>query len=396
MTETGQVRARGEKAGGAWERLQTLREAAASAFLSLPSDRQAGILCWPSLQGDAINLAERALLERFRPSGVVLFRRNLSSLIGAQSLVAELRGLLDGEGASPFPLARAFVGIDEEGGRVSRLPAPFPRGLSAFQAATSDPDFNALASQALHQAAMARALGVNVIFAPVADVLTEPKNAALGDRCFSSEAGIVALAALRVFEILAAQGVLACAKHFPGHGNTLQDTHDGLAESDVAWETLRAREWLPFRKLIEAGIPLCMSAHVVLPQLSAKPATFEPLLLDGVLRQELGFHGLVVSDDLRMRAIAQHLGVDIAQAAKLDGSAFTGAADAADAVLGRAACMALEAGCDVVLACQGIEREAVLLDAVSQRLGADSAFRAACAVKAGRIAAAAALPEARL
>ncbi|MEY3903707.1 MAG: hypothetical protein RL189_3013, partial [Pseudomonadota bacterium] len=261
----------------------------------------------------------------------------------------------------------AVIAIDEEGGRVYRMPAPFPRiePAGAFSAPEREVD---LRSQVLLQAGAARALGINCLLAPVADVLTRPENPAIGDRAFSSDAQTVARCAAIVCDELSRAGLLSCAKHFPGHGHTESDSHKGFATTDVELATLREREWLPFKHLIKhSKIPMIMTAHVICQTLDpSRPATLSPLILENYLRGELGFEGLILSDDLRMNAISDFYGVakKVTAAIVDEGQNSVDVSD--DSFLRQASCDALEAGCDILLSCQSVVREKTVLQAVGQ------------------------------
>lgn len=329
----------------------------------LSSEQRAGLFVWPSLAGAEPTEEEESLLKLYKPSGVVLFRRSMKTLAQTRDLCDRIRVLTRADHQPDG----AVIAIDEEGGRVYRMPAPFPRiePAGAFSAAEREAD---LRSQVLLQAGAARAVGINCLLAPVADVLTRPENPAIGDRSFSSEAQTVARCAAIVCEEIHRAGLFSCAKHFPGHGHTESDSHKGFATTDVALSTLREREWLPFRLLIEhSKIPMIMTAHVICQALDpSRPATLSPLILQNYLRGELGFEGLILSDDLRMNAISDFYGVakKVTAAIVDEGQNSVDVSD--DSFLRQASCDALEAGCDILLSCQSVVREKTVLQAVGQ------------------------------
>lgn len=334
-------------------------------FEALTREQRAGLFVWPSLAGPVLSPEERALLSRFKPTGVVLFRRSLLSLSQARELCSEIHELT----RAPHQPRGAVVALDEEGGRVYRLPPPFPRNEPA--AAFADPLREAdLRSQVLLQAAAARAIGVDCLLAPVADVLTRPDNPAIGDRAFSSDAGVVAARAAVVAEEIHLAGLLSCAKHFPGHGHTATDSHKGFATTDVELQTLRQREWLPFMHLIHhSDLRLMMTAHVVCKAIDPhRPATLSPLILNDYLRGELGFEGLILSDDLRMNAISDFYGVNKRVTAAIVDNGQNPDDVSDDSFLQQASCDALDAGCDVLLSCQSIVREQTVLNAVMEHI----------------------------
>jgi beta-N-acetylhexosaminidase len=152
----------------------------------------------------------------------------------------------------------------------------------------SESHTDAIESQVIHQAAVSKSLGIRVLLAPVADILTEPSNPVMGDRCFGRSPEEVSQNALRVWRALQNMEMWGSAKHFPGHGNTTTDSHKGFATSDVPLTTLRQREWKPFQALIEAQIPIVMTAHVLVPTLDpSRPATLSPIVLQNHLRKAL-------------------------------------------------------------------------------------------------------------
>lgn len=334
-------------------------------FAQASWEQKAGLFVWPSCAGPSLTDEERQLLRLYKPSGMVLFRRNLKSLAQARDLCAEISELT----RAPHQPQGAVIAIDEEGGRVFRLPPPFPRNQPASELAGVEFE-ESLRSQVLLQAAVARSIGMSCMLAPVADVLTRPDNPAIGDRSFSSDPEVVARCCRVAVQEIAAQGLMSCLKHFPGHGDTESDSHKGFATTQVDLQTMRQREWLPFQHVISScGVPLVMTAHVVCTQLDpSRPATLSPLILKQYLRNELKFTGLVLSDDLRMNAISEHYGVQkaVTAAAFDEGQNSDDVAD--DSFLKLASIDALVAGCDVLLSCQSIVRERTVLEAVQEAL----------------------------
>ena len=330
-------------------------------------DHLAGLFVWPGLMGPQITPEEERVLRRYQPSGVVLFRRNMPSLSKAKALIYALRSLLPG----------CKVAIDEEGGRVSRIPFPFPRGLPAEQMASQGSLGLELArEQFLHQALVAKGLGIDVLLSPVADIQTQVNNPGLEERCYGKSAAQVSPFVTLGVEILKSQGIESCVKHFPGHGNTLADPHLDFASSDAGLKTLRCREWIPFQKAIEAGVNFIMTGHIVIPEIDpGKPATLSRKLLQDHLRKELGFQGIVLSDDLRMKAIAKHFGVhDSLLSAAIFGDVSGLSGMLKTGFLGRAAVEALDAGCDILLSCQSVLLEEEILEHISQQMETNPTF----------------------
>ncbi len=358
-----------------------------------PSARQAGFLVWPSLSGPILSNKETELLQRFAPWGISLFGRNLKDYVQAEQLTQAIRDAWSATRPKGWP--SGLIAIDEEGGRVSRLPPPFPKLPAPLELAKHGAA--AIASQAKIQAETARNLGINMIFAPVCDVLVEPANKVIGDRAFGTDPKAVYESACIVFEEISRAGVVPVIKHFPGHGATLDDTHQQSARATAPLEVLHSRELAVFRWFIQQNHPpAIMTCHVSLEAVDpGVPATLSRKVIDGMLRQEMGFTGVVMSDDLRMNAISSFFSVtkeqEVAaasdQLSKLDASHRAADAETrkSDAYLIQAARTALQAGCDVVLACRGIEREEVVLSGIEQALQSDSEFAAECAPKAFRV-----------
>ena len=172
--------------------------------------------------------------------------------------------------------------------------------------ATDDPDLAARVGEAI--GLEARAMGVNVVYAPVVDVATAPANAAIGIRSFGDDPARVAALGVAFLDGLRRAGVAAAVKHFPGLGDTDADTHHGLAIVRASRERLEAVDLVPFRAAIDAGVPIVMSSHVAVPALNdgdAVSSTLAPAVMTGLLRGRLGFEGVTISDALDMRAIAQ-------------------------------------------------------------------------------------------
>jgi beta-N-acetylhexosaminidase len=246
-------------------------------FQNLSPYEQAGYFLWPSLAGPQLTNREIELFKICQPSGVILFKRNLSSMSEGKHLIENMKKNLNSNHANYEK--KFIVAIDEEGGRVSRLPVDNIRGKPALYFCDQRDELG-LHEQVQRQCDAARELGVNCLLAPVADILTEPNNPVMGDRCFGRNAEEVFHYANIVFETIDSQNLKSCAKHFPGHGNTLTDSHKEISVSHVTLENLRQREWVPFKRLIEKGIPFIMVAHVLVPQVDpCFPATLSSIFL---------------------------------------------------------------------------------------------------------------------
>ncbi|WP_161597543.1 glycoside hydrolase family 3 protein [Fluviispira multicolorata] len=351
-------------------------------FTSLPFLEQAGFFLWPSIGKSDLNKNEIKLLKKIKPSGCILFKRNFTDFSQGKSLISNIIKICERENhkfSMPF-----IISIDEEGGRVSRLPPPFSRGKPALEFSDNNDEIG-LENQILHQAFVAKGLGINCLLSPVADILTEPSNPVMGDRCFGRDPITVLKYTSLVNKTLLKEGLFSCAKHFPGHGNTKTDSHKEFSVSDVSLNTLQTREWIPFKNLISEKIPFIMAAHVLIPQLDAKfPATLSYEILTKQLKKSLKFKGLILSDDLRMNAIANFY----KENRKIESSITENnpvSLSEEDSYLDIAAIDALQAGCDILLSCQSIEREARIAHSIAKKMKNDKLFHKHMLEKAWKI-----------
>ncbi len=292
--------------------------------------------------GDAPREVLRALADD-ELAGVILFRRNL---LGGPDAAAEQIRRLAGVAARP-PL----VAVDQEGGRVQRFHAPVLELPPMRELGRrDDPDLTRRAARALGR--QLGAIGFNVNFAPVLDVDTNPDNPVIGDRSFGADPALVARHGVAFARGLRDAGIMACGKHFPGHGDTVLDSHLALPSLPHDMGRLEAVEVVPFRAA--AGeVESIMTAHIVFHALDPdRPATLSKRVVTGLLRERLGYDGLVVSDDLEMKAIADHF------------------------PSGRAAVEAIGAGCDLLLICATVGWLEEARAALCAEAGRDAAFAA--------------------
>ncbi len=253
--------------------------------------------------------------------GVILFKRNYESPRQLKKLTADLQQAGDG---------KLIIAIDHEGGRVQRLGKPFTQFPAAAQIAEQGP-------QAVYDAGfkMGRELkdvGINLDFAPVLDVATNSFNPIIGDRAFGHDSLSVADLAIQMMKGLWDGGVVPCGKHFPGHGDTDLDSHLSLPVVSHTRRRFELCELHPFRVAIAAKIPMIMTAHLLVPNLDPDwPASISRRITSELLRKELGFKGVIITDDLNMKGIANLMPIP-------------------DAAL-----KALNAGHDMVMICRGME-----------------------------------------
>ena len=284
-------------------------------------EEKVGQLIMVGFEGTQANEAiETHIRERF-VGGVVLFSRNIQSPKQTAELTNELQRLASAT-AHQIPL---FIGIDQEGGWVIRLRdgATVLPGNMALGAT----DSTELAERAGEITAVElAAVGVNLNFAPVMDVNNNLHNPVIGRRSFGESSGLVSRLGVAYIRGLQRNGVLATAKHFPGHGDTTVDSHFDLPTVNHDLERIHALELQPFRAAIDADVAAIMTAHIVYPALDAnRPATLSPTILTDLLRKQLRFDGLIITDDMEMKAIDDRYRS------------------------GEAAVMAIEAGADIVM-----------------------------------------------
>lgn len=259
---------------------------------------QPGQLLFAGFHGTELPRDLAALLAQGRVGGVVLFSRNIES-------PSQLRELCDALHEAAPPELPPLVAIDQEGGRVQRLRAPWTVWPPMRRLGDrNEPEATRAFAQAL--ARELADLRIHMDFAPVVDVDTNPQNPVIGDRSFGRDPARVIRHAIPVIEGLQAGGVAACAKHFPGHGDTDTDSHLQLPRVRHDIHRLREVELAPFAAAVAAGVASIMTAHVVFEAVDRhRPATLSPDVM-ALLREELRYDGVVFSDDLEMKAVADH------------------------------------------------------------------------------------------
>ncbi len=295
--------------------------------------REIGQLLIGSLPGTTITPELRSLAREFQLGGITLFKRNIEAPEQVAELNHDLQAL-----ASGLPL---WAAVDQEGGRVARLRAPFTEWPPmATLGRAGDESLARRFAAAL--AAELKAVGISLDFAPVLDIHTNARNPIIGDRALGEDAETVARLGAAIIRGLQENGIAACGKHFPGHGDTSVDSHLALPLVEHPPDRIRRVECVPFREAVRSGVAFIMTAHILVPSLDEeKPATLSPAVVRGMLREELDFNGVILSDDLEMKAIADTYTVP------------------------DAAIQAIAAGCDGVLVCSGgIDAQVAALEAL--------------------------------
>lgn len=295
--------------------------------------RHVGQLAIVGFPGHTVPADLKKVAAEFDLGGVIYFARNIAEPAQVADLSREAASMV-----RDWPL---WISVDQEGGRVARLRQPFtewPPMVTlgrAGDAALVDGFAAALAAEL-------RAVGINLDYTPVLDIHTNPKNPVIGDRAFGESAELVARVGAQLVAALHREGIVACGKHFPGHGDTSTDSHFELPLVEQPPDRLRAVEFAPFRAAIAAGLQTVMTAHVLVPSFDeALPATLSATIVNDILKGELGFDGMVISDDLGMKAVAATWPLPDAMVASL------------------------AAGCDVVLLCNStLDEQVAALEAV--------------------------------
>ena len=243
-------------------------------------------------------------LEEYPVGGLVYFAKNIQSEEQIKKMVE------NSVSYCKFPL---FIAVDEEGGKVSRLAEKLKVDNVGDMADIGSTGDTAKAYEAMKTVGTYMSgFGFNLDFAPVADVLTNEKNTSIGDRAFGNDPMVVAEMVTSAMNGLEETGVTACIKHFPGLGDASDDTHNGLAVIDKSLDELKATELVPFISAIEGGANMIMVGHMSLPQIVGDntPATMSKEVISDLLRSELGFNGVVITDAMNMGAITEYYGAD--------------------------------------------------------------------------------------
>lgn len=270
----------------------------------METDRMIGQHLFAGFAGYQVPADFAACLRKGKIGNIILFAHNVENVPQLAALCQQLRQLvIEATGYEPF------IAIDQEGGVVSRLSLDATIMPSAMAiSATGNPE-NAYQAGLITGQEL-RALGINFNLAPVLDINSNHDNPVIGVRSYGFHADTVIRYALPMMRGLADGGVLSCGKHFPGHGDTAVDSHLGLPLVDKSLDELRQLELSPFHSAIAAGIPAIMSSHILFPQIEPRhvPATMSRTIMTGLLKEQLGFDGLVLSDCMMMGAISDHYG----------------------------------------------------------------------------------------
>lgn len=284
-----------------WTKVETKLE---KVLTDMSLDEKIGQLVIAGIDGTSINDASKELIEQYKISGIIFYANNAETTNQTIEFVNSLKATNQ---VNRLPL---FMSIDQEGGRVARLPKEVAKvPTAAAIGKKNDPDYAFNIGSTLGK--QLTQFGFNMNFAPVLDVNSNPNNPVIGDRSFSTGPEIVSIIGLQTMKGIKEQNIIPVVKHFPGHGDTSVDSHLELPKVDKTLKQLKELELIPFKIAIEAEADVIMVAHILLPQLDTiNPASMSAPIITDLLRNELGFNGLVMTDDLTMKAITNHYGIE--------------------------------------------------------------------------------------
>lgn len=313
----------------------TAEELLAQRVAKMTLDEKLGEMLIAGLDGTAPSERTKLMIQEQHVGGFIFYKNNVTTPAGVAAYVNQLKAW---NKANPAPL---FISVDQEGGRVSRLP-----GLRNIPPArtigdTGDTAYAQQIGAALGEAS--KLMGFNVDFAPVLDINSNPDNPVIGDRSFGTTPKRVTDMGLAALESIRGQGVVPVVKHFPGHGDTSVDSHLELPVVNKTLAQLKAFEWVPFQAAVEDGADMVMVAHILFPKIDpSHPASLSKTIITDELRSELGFQGVVITDDMTMGAISEHYG------------------------LAEAAVTSVKAGSDIILLAHGYEDAKTVIAALKQ------------------------------
>lgn len=283
-----------------------------------------------AIEGSQLSNDELSFLEEESPAGLTFFARNLE---GSQKEISDLTSKIQQTlkmGEPPYLLS-----IDQEGGRVSRLKKDFPDlgpAMNLFEGKADQSAADGIAAYGREVSEALLKLGINCNFAPVVDVLTEETNTAIGDRAFARNSADVVIRAGAFLGGMKSAGLLTCLKHFPGQGAARVDTHKGTAEIDIPMDLLKKRDLFPFTSL-QTVAPMIMVSHCIYPAMDEKEASRSHFFMTELLRKEMKYEGVIVTDDMTMGAIVQD-----------------------EAKWHKMIIESISAGADLILICRGLDR----------------------------------------
>ena len=301
-------------------------------------DEKIGQMITIGIDGYSVDDTAKQLITDKKVGGVILFKNNISNSNQLLQLINDIKGI---NSTNKIPI---FISVDQEGGRVNRLPSEI-KSLPSNEVVGNKND-NKLAYDIGKNIGYALgSFGFNMDFAPVLDVNSNPNNTVIGDRSFSNDKDKVASLGASEINGFKDSNIISVAKHFPGHGDTATDSHYALPIINKTLDELKSVEFVPFKKAIEEKVPAIMVSHILMPQIDAnKPASMSKTIITDILRKDLKFDGLIVTDDMTMGAVTNDLDITTA-------------------------CInAINAGADLLLVCHGYDNEINVINAIKDSI----------------------------
>ena len=303
---------------------------------SMTLDEKIGQLIITGFNGSEYNDDMDRLINEYKVGGVILFARNIED---SNQMIDLTRALQENNNNLPL-----FISIDEEGGRVSRLPDDVEKFPSAFTIGLINDQQTAYENGKEIGYTLKR-LGINLDYAPVLDIYSNENNTVIGDRAFSTEESIVSTMGIATMEGIEDADIIPVVKHFPGHGDTEVDSHYGLPIVYKTLEELRNFEFIPFVKAIESGCDVIMVSHIILNEVdSSNPASLSKIVISDLLRKDLEFDKVVITDDMSMGAITSIMSIE------------------------EACIKSIEAGCDILLLGNAYEEIEQVINSIKLKL----------------------------
>lgn len=267
-------------------------------------DEKIGQMVLVGFDGYTINEYSREMIEKYKIGGFVLYKRNIKNSEQVLSLINSLKNV------NSINQVSLFIAVDEEGGKITRMPKElkkFPSNKRIAEAEDADLSFKV--GEVIGEEL--KSFGFNMNFAPVLDINSNPQNPIIGNRSFGSTENIVSKLGIQTMKGMQSKKIIPVIKHFPGHGDTSIDSHLELPSVNNDLDRLRNFELIPFSKAIRNNADAVMVAHILLPKIdSGNPATFSKTIITDILRNDLNFNGIVITDDMEMRAISKNFNIE--------------------------------------------------------------------------------------
>ena len=299
-------------------------------------DEKIGQLITVGIDGYSLDNNAKDLIESKKVGGIILFKNNVND---SNQLLQLINSVKETNSTNKIPI---FVSVDEEGGRVNRFPKEIKK-LPSNKIVGNKNDSNLAYDIGKDIGYALSSFGYNMDFAPVLDINSNPNNTVIGDRAFSSDKNIVANLGANEIKGFKSSNVICVAKHFPGHGDTVTDSHYSLPIINKTIEQLQELEFVPFKKAIQEKVPAIMVSHILLPNVdNTNPASMSKTIINDILRKDLKFDGVVVSDDMTMGAITN------------------------DYDISEACIKAINAGTDLLLVCHGYDNEVKVINSIKE------------------------------